>query len=65
MKLLPKSRLDSSPLGRETERGRGYFEESDPEPELFSEKEQIGRRGRKRERERQSPMHLFDGTCRA
>ena len=51
MKLLPKSSLDSSFLGRGTERGRGYFEESDPKQELFSEREQRGRRGRETERE--------------
>ena len=48
MKLLPKSPLDSSPLGRGIRRGRGYFEESDPKPELFSEKEQRGKRERGR-----------------
>ncbi len=51
MKLLPKSPLDSSPLRRGTGRGRGYFEESDPKQEFFSEIEQRGRRGREKERE--------------
>jgi hypothetical protein len=36
MKLLPKSPLDSSHLGRGTGRGRGWFQESDPKPKLFS-----------------------------
>ncbi len=48
MKLLPKSPLDSSPLGRGTEREHGYFEDSDPKPELFSENEQRGSRGGER-----------------
>ena len=48
MKLLSKSPLDSSPLGRGTGRGRGYFEESAPKQELFSEKDQRERRGGKR-----------------
>jgi hypothetical protein len=39
MKLLPKSPLDSSPLGRGTERVRNYFEEYDPKLKFFSEKE--------------------------
>jgi hypothetical protein len=56
MKLLPKSPLDSSPLGRGTGGGGGgeyigYFEKSDPKSELFSEKEQRGRRVRETEKE--------------
>ncbi len=47
MKLLQKSPLDSSPLGK----GTGYFEEIDAKQEFFSEKEQRGPRGRERERE--------------
>ena len=53
MKLLLKTPLHSSPLGRGTGRGRGYFQERDPKPELFSEREQKERRGRERERERE------------
>jgi hypothetical protein len=52
MKLLPKSPLDSSPLGRGTGRGRGYFKKSDRKQELFSEKEQRERREKKSERDR-------------
>jgi hypothetical protein len=64
MKLLPKSPLCSSPLGRGTGRGtgrgRGYFEESDPKQDLFSEKEQRGRRVEEEgERERERTMHLL------
>ncbi len=40
MKSRPKSPLDSSPLERGAGRGHGYFEETDPKQELFSEKEQ-------------------------
>jgi hypothetical protein len=53
MKLLPKSPLDSSPLGRGTGRVHSYYEESDQKQELLPESEQRGRR------ERESPMHLL------
>ena len=49
-----RRKADSSPL----ERGRGYFEESGPKLELFSEKEQRGRRG-KRERERETDAAAY------
>ncbi len=51
MELLSTSPLDSSPLGKGTGRRRSYFEERDPKQELFSEREQRGRRGRERGRE--------------
>ncbi len=56
MKLLPKSPLDSTPLGRGTGRGRSYFEESDPKSELLSERK-LG--GIKREGAKERPMHLL------
>jgi hypothetical protein len=52
MKLLPKSPLDSSPLGRETGRGRSYFEESDIRSQSCSLKESREEDEGKSERER-------------
>ncbi len=60
MKLLPKSPLDSSPLGRGTGRGSTYFEESPIRSQSCALKESREEEAREREREmdRKSPMHL-------
>jgi hypothetical protein len=50
IKLLPKSPLDSSPLGRGTGRGRCYFEESgDPKPGCSLKRAERKKGERKRE----------------